>query len=345
MALRDLIPSLPKVELHVHLEGSTRPETLLKLARRHGVSLPADDLEGLKRWYQFKDFPHFATIYWKCAECLKTPDDIELIGREFLIGQAEQNVLHSEVTYTPLTQFRQCAIPFDQQLEALNRAMAWGREELGVTMSLTIDIPREACTEDESLLVADWAIEGFGNGVTAFGLGGAEVGFPPEQFEKAFDRARSAGLPSAPHAGETEGPSSIWGSLRNLGAERIGHGVRCLEDEALVEHLVETQITLEVCPTSNVCLGVVPNMAAHPIDRLLKHGLNVTLNSDDPPMFSTSLNQEFVAMHETFGWGLEEFETVTLNAAKASFLPEEAKQKLIARIEDAYVGLKSGEPR
>lgn len=327
---------MPKVELHVHLEGSIRPETLLELASEHDVALPANTLDELRNWYVFRDFPHFATIYWTLARCLKTPDAIEKVAREFLVGQAAQNIVHSEVTYTPLTQVRQVGIPFTDQLAALNRARAWGEAELGVSMGITLDIPREACDPDEALRCADWAIEGFGNGVTAFGLGGAEVGFPPELFEAAFDRAREAGVPSAPHAGETEGPSSIWGALDTLGALRIGHGVRCLEDPALVDELCARQTPLEVCPSSNVCLGVVPELHAHPLPRLLSEGLFVTLNSDDPPMFNTTLTNEWIRCVETFELDLETVRSLSVNAALAAFVPPERKRQLVAEVDGFF---------
>lgn len=328
MSVTEFIRQMPKVELHVHLEGSTRPETLLRLAKKHGKQLPANTVEGLRDWYRFRDFPHFAQIYWACAECFRYPEDIEEITRDFLKGQKEQNILHSEVTYTPLTQYRQCGLSFETQLEAINRARAWGEVELGISMSLTIDIPRELCTEEEGLLCADWAISGIGNGVTAFGLGGYEVGFPPEMFTKAFDRARAAGLPSAPHAGETGGPESIWGSLLSLGAERIGHGVRCLEDPELVEHLRNHQIPLEVCPSSNIRLGVVDSINDHPVQRLIDAGLFITVNSDDPPMFSTTLTEEFEKCAAAFGWDENAVQALSLNAAQASFLPDDKKTKL-----------------
>ena len=328
MSLVEFIRQMPKVELHVHLEGSTRPETLLKLAKKHGKTLPANTVEGLREWYRFKDFPHFAQIYWACAECFRYPEDIEEITRDFLLGQKEQNILHSEVTYTPLTQYRQCNLSFDAQLEAINRARSWGEKELGITMGLTIDIPRELCTEEESLLVADWAISGIGNGVTAFGLGGYEVGFPPSLFVKAFDRARAAGLPSAPHAGETEGPRCIWDSIRLLGAQRLGHGIRCLEDPELVTYLREHRIPLEVCPSSNVRLSVVPSLAEHPLPKLMEKGLFVTLNSDDPPMFDTTLTDEFLRCAEAFSWTKDTVINLTTNAVEAAFVTETRRAEL-----------------
>ncbi|MFN8221203.1 MAG: adenosine deaminase [Fimbriimonadales bacterium] len=336
MVAADFLRSMPKVELHVHLEGSTRPETLLRLAKKHGKTLPADTVEGLRDWYHFRDFPHFAQIYWACAECFRHPEDIEEITRDFLIGQKEQNILHSEATYTPLTQYRQCGLAFDDQIEAINRARAWGERELGITMSLTIDLPRELCTEEEGLMCADWAISAFGHGVSAFGLGGYEVGFPPEMFVKAFDRAREAGMPSVPHAGETGGPESIWGSLRALGAQRIGHGIRALEDPELVEHLRETQVTLEVCPSSNVRLGVVDSLERHPLPRLIEAGLNVTVNSDDPPMFSTTLTDEWIRCATAFGWDLATVRKLSMNAVESALVSQDRRRALADAMSAAF---------
>jgi aminodeoxyfutalosine deaminase len=325
MSLETYIGAMPKVELHVHMEGSIRPETLLKLARRNKVTLPADTLEGLRDWYTFTDFPHFIQVYLAISSCLRTPDDIELIAREFLEGQARQNIRHSEVTYTPSNIYRASHIPFPDQLAAINRARAWAKEALGVTMSLSTDISRESHTEEDTLGVADWAISGLGNGVVSIGLGGPEVGNPPELFKAAFDRARAAGLHCVPHAGETVGPESVWGALRELKAERIGHGVRCVEDQALVKELVERQTPLEVCPTSNVCLKVVSDFASHPFPHLLESGLYVTLNSDDPPMFNTTLTDEYLKVAAGFSFGADQLEKLSLNAVRASFLPKEEK--------------------
>lgn len=276
----------------------------------------------------FTDFPHFAEVYQTIARCIRTTDDIELIARDFLQGQSKQNIRHSEVTYTALTQYWNYRIPFAEQLAAINRARVWAEKELGVTMLLVIDIPRELASPDEGLLVAEWAISGMGNGVAAFGLGGYEVGHPPEKFTKAFQRARAAGLPSVPHAGETMGPESIWGSLRELHAIRIGHGVRCLEDPKLVGELRAHQIPLEVCPTSNVCLKVAPSLSDHPLPGLLQEGLYVTLNSDDPPIFNTTLTKEYIDVVRTFDLDVKEIEQLSLNAVRASLLPERTRMEL-----------------
>ncbi|MEO7909575.1 MAG: adenosine deaminase [Roseiflexaceae bacterium] len=340
MSLEAYIAAIPKVELHVHLEGAIRPATLLKLARRNHVPLPADTVAGLRSWYSFTDFPHFVEIYMAISACLRTPDDIELITREFLAGQAAQNIRYSEVTYTAFTHYARKNIAFRDQLAAINRARAWAAAELGVTMGLIIDISRERPAES-GLQVADWAIDAMADGVVALGLGGPEVGNPPEKFRGAFERARAAGLPSVPHAGETVGAASIWGALRALGAVRIGHGVRCLEDPILVDELRARQIPLEVCPTSNVCLGVVPSMAEHPLPHLLAAGLYVTLNSDDPPMFNTSLNGEYLAAARTFQLNADDLERLALNAVRAALLPAAARTALEAAFVAEFAQLRA----
>ncbi len=333
--LETFIRAMPKVELHVHLEGSIRPETLLELAARNEVVLPAHSVDELRLWYAFKDFDHFVEVYLTAAGCIQTPGDVERIASDFLDGQAEQNVLHSEVTYTASTQRMLSGIPLDDQLEAINQARTRAERDHGVTMSLTIDYPRHL-DPGEFVGVAHWAVDNMSRGVSALGLGGPEVGYPPELFRRAFDVAREAGLPSVPHAGETEGPASIRGALRDLDAVRIGHGVRCLEEAALVAELRERQIPLEVCPTSNVCLGVVPSFSEHPLPRLLDAGLYVTLNSDDPPMFGTTLTDEYLKSAAAFDFDRPAIEGLVLNAARATLLGPDERLDLLHRVQAGF---------
>lgn len=330
-ALAAAIRTMPKVELHVHLEGSIRPETLLTLARRHGVALPAQDVAGLRRWYTFTSFPHFVEIYTLISSVLRTADDIELIAREFLTGQAAQNIVHSEVTYTAYTIYMLSGIPIREQLRALTAARTWAEATHGVTMSLVLDIAREVSPTD-GMVTADWAIAGQSEGVIALGLGGSEADHPPAKFRAAFARARAAGLRSLPHAGETAGPESIWGALRELGAERLGHGVRCIDDAALCAELRDRQVPLEVCPTSNLCLGVASSLREHPLPRLLQAGLLVTLNSDDPPLFNTTLTEEYLRCAAEFAWDAAMVERLALNAIQAAYLPEVRKAALSEQI-------------
>ena len=325
--LEQFITKMPKVELHVHLEGSVRPETLLKLAKRHHVALLADNVEGLRRWYTFRDFDHFLEIYMTISTCLRTAEDIELIAREFLIGQSEQNIQYSEVTFTPFNQYYNNGLGFHEQIDAVNRARAWAEKELGVRMGVIMDIPR-LTDPNSGLMIADWMIERYGDGLIALGLGGPEVDHPPEKFQNAFDRVRAAGIPCILHAGETVGPSSIWSAIRVADPKRIGHGVRAIEDPQLVAHLREKQIPLEVCLTSNICLKVYPSLEEHSLPKLMEHKLFVTINSDDPPMFNTTLTQEYIMGQKAWKWNRNTIERLVLNAVDAALLPEQEKRTM-----------------
>jgi adenosine deaminase len=327
----DFVRRMPKVELHVHLEGSIRPETVLKLARRNGVALPADTVEGLRAWYTFVDFKHFVDVYVAVSKTIKTADDVELIAREFLDGQAEQNILHSEVTYTACTIEKYNGIPWPDQLAALARARAYGEKELGVSMALILDIVRGDSPE-RALEVAKWAVDAHGSGVCALGLAGEEGRGTSAHYIKAFEFAHAHGLPVVPHAGETQGAWSIKECLRYCRADRIGHGVQCLQDPELVAELRENRITLEVCPTSNIRLNVFPSLAEHPFAKMLEAGLRVTINSDDPPMFGTTLTDEFLRAADAFDLTEEDLRQLSLTAAESSFASPDRKQFLVDQI-------------
>jgi adenosine deaminase len=318
---------MPKVELHVHLEGSVQPRTLLQLADRHHISLPADDIEGLRKWYDFRDFDHFLEVYMTISGCLRSAEDIELITREFLVDQAKQNIVYSEVTFTPYNQLSGNGLGFHEQMDAVNRARDWGEVDLGVKMRVIVDIPRQISSSDGDL-IARWVTERYGDGIIALGLGGPEIGNPAEKFRTAFGQVRNADIPCILHAGETDGPSSIWNAILVADSKRIGHGVRAVEDRTLMDHLRDKQIPLEVCPTSNICLKVFPSMAEHSLPKLLEHGLYVTINSDDPPMFNTSLTNEFIVGQKTWNWSQGAIERLVINAVDASLLSADEKRTM-----------------
>jgi adenosine deaminase len=317
---------MPKVELHVHLEGSIYPETLLTLADRNNVVIPPNSIEEVRQWYQFSDFAHFIDIYTVICNCLRTVDDFELITTEFLKKQAEENILYSEVIFTPYTHHQH--VSFDEQLDAINRARWQAETSLGVKMGLVPDISRQMRPIEESFLIAEWAVENVDNGIIALGLGGPEFNNPPELFQKSFERAHASGLPSLPHAGETAGPDSIWGAINSLGATRVGHGVRCLEDPELVATLRDRRIPLDVSPSSNVALGVVTALVEHPLPKLVEAGLLVTINSDDPPMFNTTLTDEYQKIARTFNYDISDIKQFVLNGVEASLLPAGTKLSL-----------------
>lgn len=333
MTITDYIHSVPKVELHVHLEGSMPPETLLALAHRHQIALPADSVEGVREWFTFVDMPHFVDIYLTISRCLQTPDDIEQLARDFLRGQAEQRVLYTEITYTPYTHYQQKGLSFAEQLGALNRARRWAEDELGVTMRYIFDINRDI-TPEQGIWTANALIQHYhhpDSGIAAMGLGGYEQGNPAGKFSMAFARAQAAGVPIVLHAGEHSGPESVRAALA-LGSLRIGHGVRAIDDPALVRELAARRVPLEISPTSNLCLGVFPSLYEHPIQDFINAGVVVTLNSDDPPMFNTTLTDEFLQCAYTFGWNADQVDALILNAARSALLPPRERAWLIERV-------------
>lgn len=340
-ALAAFIREMPKVELHVHFLGAMQPETVLELARRNSVSLPYDTLEGLREWYRFRDFRHFIDVYMEAVRVTDTVDDIEYAAWAFLQGQAAQNIVYSEMTYTPrLDHLKNNALPFSEQLAALNRARQRAEVELGVSMGIVIDFPRDITADDADLYV-NAAIEGFGKGVVAFGIGGYEPGNPIERYARQFETAYRAGVPCVPHAGEHAGPESVWSAIRVAHPVRIGHGVRSIEDPELVACLRDQRIPLEVCPTSNIALKGYPALAQHPIQQLIDAGVIVTLNSDDPPMFNTTLTDEFLLTAEAFGWGADMIEALTLNAVRAALLPNDQKAALEQRFKAEFARLRA----
>ncbi len=341
MSLSDFAREMPKVELHVHLEGSISPATLLILADRNGVALPAADIEGLKEFYRFTDFEHFLRVYFAISGCLRTLDDFELIAFEFGAEMARQNIRYAEVTFTPHTNVTNTGLPFNDILAALNAGRNRAEQEYNVMYRWVLDIVRDDPASRHQ--VAEWASGVRDGSVIGFGLGGTEDGHPPEWFADAYAVARRAGLHSVPHAGETCGPESVWGAIRQLGAERIGHGVRSVEDPGLIRHLREHQIPLEVCPTSNLCLGVYPSLEEHPIRWLWDHGVYVTLNSDDPPMFNTNLTGEYEAVVEHLGFDAEDLERLSLNALEASFMPDLTKSALRQEFQIEFARLRAWE--
>ncbi len=332
---------MPKVELHVHLEGSIRPATLLRLARSNHVRLPVQDEAGLCEFYRFRDFAHFVRVYGIVTDCLRTADDYALIAYEFGSDCARQNIRYAEVTFTIADNMRATGLPWQAILEGLNSGRTQARDELGADWRWVFDITRDYPeTQDRVLEIALAARD---QGVVALGLGGSEALFPPELFVRPFSRAHDVGLARVPHAGEMAGPVSIWTALRQLHADRIGHGVRCVEDPALVEYLRDHQVPLEICPTSNIRLGVYPDYAAHPLRELWDAGLLVTINSDDPSMFGTDLNQEYEALIDQFGFSLDELDQISLNAVRASFLPEHDKARVEGKFRAEFARLRAAD--
>ena len=326
------IDQLPKAELHLHLVGSASVPTVLELARRHPDGPVPRTEEELRAFFRVRDFPHFAEVYGAVSALVREPADVAALVAGAARDLAGQNGRYAELTVTPYT-LTAAGMPPAALTEALDIGARTAQQEHGVRMAYVFDIASEYGAEAAAATL-EHALSHPPQALTGFGLAGIEQARPAHRdaFRQVFAAAIAAGLHSVPHAGEMSGPETIWEALTDLRAERIGHGLSCLADPGLVAYLRESQVPLEVCPTSNVCTGQVPDLAAHPLPGLLAEGLFVTLNSDDPPMFGTSLTQEYRAAAAVLGLSRGQLASLAMNAVRASFLDRAAKQALIEEI-------------
>jgi len=333
------IDRLPKVELHLHLVGSASVPTVLELARRHPeVSAVPSSAADLAAFYEFRDFPHFAEVYGAVSALVREPADVADLVLGAARDLAGQNVRYAELTVTPYT-FTASGMPAADLTEALDIAARSAAADHGVRIAYIFDIAGEL-GEAAASGTLEHALSRPPEALTGFGLAGIEQARPAhgEAFRSVFATAIAAGLHSVPHAGEMSGPETITEALDGLRAERIGHGISCLADPGLVARLRESQIPLEVCPTSNVCTRQVQGLAAHPLPRLLAEGLFVTLNSDDPPMFGTTLTEEYRRAATVLGLSAAQLAGLAANGVRASFLDSGAKQALLAEISAVAAG-------
>jgi aminodeoxyfutalosine deaminase len=331
--LNPFIAGLPKAELHVHHVGSASPRIVAELAARHPDSKVPTDPEALADYFTFTDFAHFVEVYLSVVDLIRTPEDVRLLTFGVARDMARQNIRYAELTVTPFSSTRR-GIEEKAFMAAIEEARKEAEAELGIILRWCFDIPGEAgheAAEETARLAVDLRPEG----LVSFGLGGPEIGVPRPQFKPYFDRAIAAGLHSVPHAGETTGPQTIWDALNELRAERIGHGTSATQDPALLAHLAERRIPLEVCPTSNIATRAVADIDEHPIKKMVAAGVLVTINSDDPPMFGTDLNNEYAVAARLLGLDERGVADLAKNAVRASFLDEAGKARIMAEI-DAY---------
>jgi adenosine deaminase/aminodeoxyfutalosine deaminase len=333
--LNTFIAGLPKAELHVHHVGSASPETVARLAARYSgtTAVPADP-ELLAEYFTFTDFRHFIEVYLSVVDLIRDAEDIWTLTYDIAADMARQNVRYAELTLTPYSSIIR-GIPAEAFCEAVEDARRRAATEFGVQLAWCFDIPGEAGIPAADVTL-ETALKIRPDGLVSFGLGGPEAGVPRAQFQPHFDAARADGLHSVPHAGESTGPQTIWDALAYLGAERVGHGIAAAHDERLMTHLREHSIVLEVCPTSNVCTRSVPSLAEHPLPVLVANGVPVTINSDDPPMFSTTLNNEYAVAAELLELDERGVAELAKVAVRASFLDEPGKGAISDEI-DAYV--------
>ncbi len=336
--LSSFISGLPKAELHVHHVGSASPEIVSELAMRHPGAVPVDTDE-LRRFFEFRDFAHFVEVYLAVVALIRTDADIRYLTYEVARELATtQQVRYAELTCTPYTSVLpddpDNGIPIEAYTEAIEDARIAAERDFGIVLRWIYDIPGESGMPAADATLS-FATNNRVDALVGFGLGGPEVGVSRPQFKPHFDAARRVGLHSVPHAGETTGPETVWDALRLLGAERIGHGTSAAQDPKLLEHLAEHGVPLEVCPSSNVATRAVASLDEHPVQAFRDAGVTITVNSDDPSMFGTSLNQEYEIAARLLDLDTTGVADLARTAVGASFAPPDLKAAMIAEI-DAY---------
>jgi aminodeoxyfutalosine deaminase len=334
--MTDFIAGLPKAELHVHHVGSASPRIVAELAERHPAAGVPTDTDELREFFAFRDFAHFIDVYLSVVDLIRTPEDVRMltyeVARDMSVGQ---RLRYAELTCTPYTSVVR-GIPIEAYTEAIEDARVAAERDFGLVMRWIYDIPGESGIPAAEATVS-YALDHAPDALVGFGLGGPEIGVPRPQFQPHFDAARAAGLRSVPHAGETTGPETVWDAVRLLGAERIGHGTSSAADPALLAHLADAGIVLEVCPTSNIATRAVATMDEHPLRTFVEAGVPVTINSDDPPMFGTTLNGEYAVAADLLGLDEGGVADLARSAVRGSFAPADVQARILGEI-DAYAG-------
>lgn len=317
--------ALPKIELHLHLEGAADPQFVRGLAQEKSV-----DISGIfdeQGQYKYNGFNEFLQVYEAATQALQTPDDFQRLTQSVLENLAEHNVIYAEAFISPDFCGGRDVGAWREYIAAMQAAHVDGVTLKGIVTCIRHFGPDKA--RETALCAAETA----GDFIVGFGMGGAEAAGEPRDFAYSFDMAREAGLRLTNHAGEFRGPESVRASLDDLKVERIGHGVRSIEDPALVAELVDRGIVLEVNPGSNVALGVYPNWQAHPIAKLRDAGVKVTVSTDDPPFFHTTMTREYEELERAFGWGVDDFKALNQTALEAAFCDDATKEKLAKQLE------------
>ncbi|MHB1870419.1 MAG: adenosine deaminase [Steroidobacteraceae bacterium] len=324
------IRALPKAELHLHIEGTLEPELAFRLAQKHRVSLPYASVAELRAAYDFTDLQSFLDLYYALADVLRDRQDFHDLALSYLERAHEQGVVHAEIFFDPQTHTAR-GIEFATVVEGLRGALLEAERRFGMTHRLIACFLRHLSAQDAERTLDD--VLRYREFITAVGLDSSERGHPPSKFAEVFARARRHGLLTVAHAGEEGPPEYIVEALDLLAVRRIDHGVRCEEDPALVQRLVREQVTLTVCPLSNVKLRVFERMAQHNLERLLAAGLRVTVNSDDPAYFGGYILENYLAVARALELTREDLATLARNSIAGAFLEEEVKQRWLAAIE------------
>lgn len=330
--LAEFIRRMPKAELHIHLEGSISPRTLLELATKNGTPLAATDLKGVERLFHYDHFLGFLEVYRACARCLIHGEDFERVAYELAADLALQQVRYAEVMLSP-AQHMLRDMDFNEILQGVSSGFERARREYGILCQSAFDFGRQFGL-DEARRAVDLAYQGRQHGVIAFSIGGDEANFPPEPFADVFAAARAVGLHVMAHAGEVAGAASVRGAIEQLGAKRIGHGFRILEDAALTAEVARRDdLTFDVCPTSNLRTGVIASIRDHPVRRMFDAGLPISLNSDDPTLFHTTITDEFLLVADHFAFTVDEICRIAQQGVRGAFLPPAERERLLAEMQ------------
>jgi adenine deaminase len=332
--MKEFIRNMPKAELHIHIEGTLEPDLMFQIAQRNRIALRFNSVEELRNAYQFRDLQSFLDIYYEGARVLVHEQDFYDLTRAYLERISTQNVRHTEIFFDPQAHTSR-GVEFETVITGIHRALADAERQLGISSKIIMCFLRHLSAEAamdtllQSLPFKEWII--------AVGLDSSEIGHPPEMFRAVFDKARDLGLLTVAHAGEEGPPSYIWQALEQLKVSRIDHGVRCVEDESLVEKLIAEQVPLTVCPLSNVKLGVFKSIAEHNLKRLLDLGLCITVNSDDPAYFGGYLAANFEAVQKGLGLSRDDIYRLVKNSFVATFLQDDKKQELLHELDNYFI--------
>ena len=336
-SLFETVRAMPKIELHRHLEGSLRLDTMVEIARKHKFEMPEYSVEGLRPLVQMmpgepRTWQNFLAKFRAIREFFLSPDVIQRITREAVIDAADDNVNYMELRFTPKALCNLVKWSFHDAVSLVCDTVAETAAEYDIDVRLIVSINRHESIEigEETTRAA---IDHRDRGVVGLDLCGMETGHPAYPFRGQFKEAREAGLRITLHAGEWEGPESVWDALSNIGAERIGHGVRAIEDHGIINVLKGLGIVLEVCPTSNVDSGVVADIRSHPLPRLIANGVKTTLNTDDPVVSGIQLSDELYRVVKYMSLTIDDVKQQVLMAAQSAFLPEDEKAALVAKFE------------
>jgi adenine deaminase len=327
---RSFIRALPKAELHMHLEGALEPQLALGFARRNHITMRFASVDDLRKAYEFTSLQSFLDLYYECTASLRTEQDFYDLAVSYLQRAAANGVRHAEIFFDPQSHTSR-GVKFETAVTGISRALEFGKQQFAISSNLIMCFLRHLSAE-EAMRTLKMALP-FRERILGVGLDSSELGHPPSNFVDVFACARDAGFRRVAHAGEEAPADYVWQALDLLGAERIDHGVRALEDDALVRRLADQQIPLTVCPLSNVKLGVFPSIGQHNLKRLLEAGLMVTINSDDPAYFGGYVSDNYIAAQEALNLSREDIERVAANSIRASFLPADSKRILLEELE------------